>query len=78
MFLCEDCHIIVSYLQFVNCSLKFPYLLRMCSFPRIVRKVMEFDFFGHGKSWNLNFQKEYEPWVGLSGNNANYYTSEFF
>ncbi len=22
---------------------------------------MEFDFFGHGKSWNLNFQKEYEP-----------------
>ena len=22
---------------------------------------MEFDFFGHEKSWNLNFQKEYEP-----------------
>ena len=33
----------------------------MCSFPKIVRKVMEFDFFGHEKSWNLNFQKEYEP-----------------
>ena len=29
------------------CSLKFPYLLRMCSFPRIVRKFMEFDFFVH-------------------------------
>ena len=33
----------------------------MCSFPKIVRKVMEFDSFGHEKSWNLNFQKEYEP-----------------
>ena len=23
---------------------------------------MEFDFFGHEKSWNLNLQKEYEPY----------------
>ena len=35
----------------------------MCSFQRIARKVMEFHFFGHGKSWNLKCQKEYEPWV---------------
>ena len=40
-------------LQPVCCSLKFPFLLWMCSFPRIARKVMEFDFFGHGKSWKV-------------------------
>ena len=26
---------------------------------------MKFDFFGHEKSWNLNFQKEYEPFLGI-------------
>ena len=42
--------------------------LRMCTFQRIARKVMEFDFFCHGKSWDLNCEKEYEPCI----RNANY------
>ena len=39
------------------CPLKFPYLLRMCSFPRIVRKVMEFDFFWSWKVMEFELPK---------------------
>ena len=50
------------------CSLKLPYLLRMCSFPRIVRKVMEFDFFGHGKSWKvMEFELPKRVWTLRDG-----------
>ena len=46
-------------------------------------KVMEFDFFGHGKSWNLNFQKEYEPWINnltfrlFSASSVSFWSSVF-
>ena len=46
------------------CSLKFTYLLRMCSFPRIVRKVMEFYFF-----WSWKVMKSHGIWTSKKSMN---------
>ncbi len=51
------------------CSLKFPFLVRMWSFPRIPRNVMEFDFF-----WSWKVMKSHGIWTSKKSMNPDAYS----